>query len=84
MADPNAFPNKELEDLNAKIKEKVQNVLKNIDTNSINQKVKSKLDELNISSTVKVGQDEKWSGTAFIPNKRYIGTTTYLETTQRL
>jgi len=72
MADPNAFPNKELEDLNAKIKEKVQNVLKNIDTNSINQKVKSKLDELNISSTVKVEQDEKWSGTAFIPNKRYL------------
>ncbi len=73
MADPNAFPNKELEDLNLKIKEKVKNVLKNIDTESINQKVKTKLDELKLTtSTVETGDDETWSGTAFIPNKRYL------------
>ena len=73
MADPNAFPNKELEDLNAKIKEKVQNVLKNIDTTSINQKVKTQLEELELtSSTVETGDDETWSGKTFIPNKRYL------------
>ena len=75
MADPNAFPNKELEDLNLKIKERVKNVLKNIDTESINQKVKTKLDELELTtSTVETGDDETWNGTAFIPNKRYLDT----------
>jgi len=73
MADPSAFPNKELEDLNKKIKEKVQNVLKNIDTNSINQNVKTKIDEMNLStSNVEVGDDEKWTGTAFVPNRKYV------------
>jgi hypothetical protein len=73
MADPNALPNKELEDLNAKIREKVQNVLKNIDTKSINQEVKTKIDAMNLStSNVEVGDDEKWTGTAFIPNRRYV------------
>ena len=73
MADPNALPNKELEDLNAKIREKVQNVLKNIDTTSINQKVKTKIDEMNLStSNVEVGDDEKWTGTTFISNRRYV------------
>ena len=73
MADPNAFPNKELEDLNLKIKEKVKNVLKNIDTESINQKVKTKLEELNLpTSTTEVGDDEEWTGTTFIPNKKYV------------
>ena len=40
MAEQNLFPDKELEDLNLKIKERVNNVLKNINTDSINQKVK--------------------------------------------
>jgi hypothetical protein len=75
MADLNAFPNKELEDLNLKIKERVNNVLKNINTDSLNQKVKTKLDELKLTtSTVETGDDETWSGTTFIPNKRYLDT----------
>jgi len=73
MADPNAFPNKELEDLNAQIKKKVENVLKNIDTDSINQKIKTKLEELNLpTSTTEVGDDEVWTGATFIPNKKYV------------
>ena len=75
MADLNAFPNKELEDLNLKIKERVNNVLKNINTDSLNQKVKTKLDELKLTtSTVETGDDETWSGTTFVPNKRYLDT----------
>ena len=75
MADLNTFPNKELEDLNAQIKKKVENVLKNINTDSISQQVKEKLAELNLTtSTVETGDDETWSGKTFIPNKRYLDT----------
>ena len=73
MADPNAFPNKELEDLNLKIKKKVDEVLKNIDTQSINEKVQEKIKKMELpSSKIEVGEDEKWTGTAFIPNRQYV------------
>ena len=47
MADPNAFPNKELEDLNKKIEDKVQGILKNLDLGTINITIKEKLKDVN-------------------------------------
>jgi len=46
MADSNTFPNKEQEDQNLKIKNKVDNILSNIDFESIDEKVKERLGNL--------------------------------------
>ena len=47
MADPNAFPNKELEDLNKKIEDKVKGILDNLDLGTINTTIKEKLKDVN-------------------------------------
>ena len=47
MADPNAFPNKELEDLNKKIEDKVKGILDNLDLGTINTTIKEKLKHVN-------------------------------------
>ena len=47
MADPNAFQNKELEDLNKKIEDKVKGILDNLDLGTINTTIKEKLKDVN-------------------------------------
>ena len=46
MADSNTFPNKEQEDQNLKIKNKVDSILSNIDFESIDEKVKERIGNL--------------------------------------
>ena len=47
MADPNAFPNKEQEDVDAKIDKKIKGILDNIDWKSIDQRIDTRLEGVN-------------------------------------
>ena len=67
MADPNAFPNKELEDLNKKIEDKVKNILDNLDLGTIDTTIKNKLKDVN-KTLVEKGIIKPHSLCSFVPS----------------
>ena len=53
MADPNAFPDKEKEELDAKIDKKINDVLSNIDWNKIDTTVDERLKQVDGENRIK-------------------------------